>query len=79
MSGHNVRSDREWRGRGAGPGPGLGAALAGAGVAEQVVVALLVVGLDGAELLESCATVGAGDEICSSSPTTTVLVVINHA
>ena len=48
-------------------------------VPEQVVVALLVVGLDGAELLESCATVGAGDEICSSSPTTTVLVVINHA
>ena len=51
----------------------------GAGVAEQVVVAFLIVGLDRAKLLEPGATMSAGDEVCRAAPATAVLVVIHHA
>ena len=79
MSRHNVRGEGEGRGRGTGPRPRLGAALAGAGVAEQVVVALLVVRLDRAKLLEPGAAVSAGQEVRTAGPATAVLVVIHHA
>ena len=80
VSWHNVWGERERRRRGTGPRPRLAcAALAGAGVAEQVVVAFLVVGLDRAELLEPGATMSAGYEVSRAAPATAVLVVIHHA
>ena len=79
MSRDNVGGKREGRGRGTGPRPGLGAALAGAGVAEQIVVALLVVRLDRAKLLEPRAAMSAGKEVSGAGPAAAVLVVIHHA
>ena len=79
MSRDNVGGEGEGRGRGTGPRPGLGAALAGAGVAEQIVVAFLVVRLDRAKLLEPSAAMSAGQEVSAAGPATAVLVVIHHA
>ena len=42
-------------------------------------MALLVVGLDRAKLLEPGSTMGAGDEVCRAAPAAAVLVVIHHA
>ena len=79
MSRDNIGGEGEGRGRGTGPRPGLGAALAGAGVAEQIIVAFLVVRLDRAKLLEPRAAMGAGQKVSTTGPATAVLVVIHHA
>ena len=79
MSRDNVGGEGEGRRRRTGPRPGLGAALAGAGVAEQIVVAFLVVRLDRAKLLEPRAAMSAGQEVSATGPATAVFVVIHHA